>query len=137
MLSPSSSIYTTSRQEEEHDLVPDFKKSQTFINEPVSVVHKKITNPSMVPMKAKALTSTGDEKVGKKSLNGTVNSQVIVSRGGCNGGMSSISEYLMENIPGWHVEDFLESSNSIPFNGLSKVCVLSSKLFCGMVMNNC
>lgn len=118
-LSPTSAIYTTSHQEEQHDLVPDFNKSQTFINEPVSGVHK-VTNPSSIPTKAKALTGPANDKVGKKSSNGTASPQLAVGRGGCNGSMSSISEYLMENIPGWHVEDFLDSSNSTPFNAFSK-----------------
>lgn len=33
---------------------------------------------------------------------------------------SSISEYLMETLPGWHVEDFLDPSSSSPY-GLCKV----------------
>ncbi|KAK1391664.1 B-box zinc finger protein 21 [Heracleum sosnowskyi] len=89
-LSPTCAIYTASHQEEEHDLVPDFNKSQSFINKPVSGVDK-FTNP-----------------------------QLVVGRGDCNESVSSISEYLMENIPGWHVEDFLDSSNSTPFNAFCK-----------------
>jgi hypothetical protein len=34
---------------------------------------------------------------------------------------SSISEYLMETLPGWHVEDFLDSTYD-PF-GFCKVCI--------------
>ncbi|WOG91976.1 hypothetical protein DCAR_0311232 [Daucus carota subsp. sativus] len=48
----------------------------------------------------------------------SVDSPLIV---GCDGSTSSISEYLMENIPGWHVEDLLDSSNSTVFNGFSKI----------------
>jgi hypothetical protein len=33
---------------------------------------------------------------------------------------SSISEYLMETLPGWRVEDFLDPS--IAINGFCKVC---------------
>ncbi|KAL8127125.1 B-box zinc finger protein 21-like [Apium graveolens] len=119
-LSPTSAIYTPSNQEEEHNIVPDFNNSQTFVKKPVCGVHK-INSPPSIPVKAKALTGTVNERVCKKTSNGTVNPQLVVSRGGCNGSMSSISEYLMENIPGWHVEDFLDSSNSSsPFNGFSK-----------------
>lgn len=39
--------------------------------------------------------------------------------GGGSTSASSISEYLIETIPGWQVEDFLDSS-SVPF-GFSKV----------------
>lgn len=35
---------------------------------------------------------------------------------------SSISEYLMETLPGWHVEDFLDPSCSP--HGFCKVCTL-------------
>lgn len=127
-LSPTSAIYTTSNQEEEQDLVPDFNKSQSLINKAVSGAHK-ITNPPCIPLKAKALTGTVNEKVGRKSSNGIVSPQLVVGRGGCNGSMSSISEYLMENIPGWHVEDFLDSSNSTPFNSFSKVCIFFMNIF--------
>lgn len=34
---------------------------------------------------------------------------------------SSISEYLMETLPGWHVEDFLDSPSCSPY-GFCKVC---------------
>lgn len=34
---------------------------------------------------------------------------------------SSISDYLIKNIPGWQVEDFLDSPSSVNF-GFSKVC---------------
>jgi len=36
------------------------------------------------------------------------------------GSTSTISEYLMDTLPGWHVEDFLDSS--LPTYGFSKVC---------------
>lgn len=35
---------------------------------------------------------------------------------------SSISEYLMETLPGWHVDDFLDPSSSSPY-GFCKVCI--------------
>lgn len=40
------------------------------------------------------------------------------------GSTSSISEYLIETLPGWHVEDFLDSSTT-PF-GFCKVCINGS-----------
>lgn len=39
------------------------------------------------------------------------------------GSTSTISEYLIDTLPGWHVEDFLDSS--LPPFGFSKVCSLS------------
>lgn len=45
---------------------------------------------------------------------------------GGGGSASSISEYLMETLPGWHFEDFLDSSVSPPFVevGLSLLLLL-------------
>ena len=49
---------------------------------------------------------------------------------------SSISEYLMETLPGWHVEDFLDPS--FPSNGFCKVCstlfTLSTKNWQGLII---
>lgn len=46
---------------------------------------------------------------------------------------SSISEYL-EMLPGWHVEEFLNSS-TIPTNGFCKVCILCSFSSCISIFN--
>lgn len=45
---------------------------------------------------------------------------------GENSYTSSISEYL-QMLPGWHVEEFMDSS-AIPTNGFCKVCILCSFL---------
>lgn len=54
------------------------------------------------------------------SINNTSNSSIRSENQLPNdvGSTSSISEYLIETLPGWHVEDFLDSSNT-PF-GFSK-----------------
>lgn len=114
--SPTCAIYSASH------LVPDINKSHTFIKKPV------ITVPQLpyIPIKATHLTTTAGEKVGKQSsCCTTVNPQMINNGGGCNGSTSSISEYLMENLPGCHVEDLLEFSNSNHINGFFKVCKFS------------
>lgn len=57
------------------------------------------------------------------SING---GQLMTNGGGGGTGnvptSSSISEYLIEMLPGWHVEDFLDPSSS-PNYGFCKVCI--------------
>ncbi|KAM7518197.1 hypothetical protein LguiB_017159 [Lonicera macranthoides] len=55
--------------------------------------------------------SRDDEKLGVKSSS---NNEMMNGGGGSNGSTSSISEYLIDTLPGWHVEDFLDAS-STPF----------------------
>jgi hypothetical protein len=51
----------------------------------------------------------------KLELTNSNYSNEFVNGGGVNyGSTSSISEYLMDTLPGWHVEDFLDAS-STPF----------------------
>ncbi|KAA8528704.1 hypothetical protein F0562_036059 [Nyssa sinensis] len=66
-------------------------KSQNSISNPVSV-SPAILNPQPIA-KTSTTTATTDDK-----------------GGGQNQLTSSISEYLIEMLPGWHVEDFLDSS---------------------------
>ncbi|XP_068313880.1 B-box zinc finger protein 21 [Pyrus communis] len=81
----------------------DLKKHQPLTKESVSTASPPISNPNPPPVAAKNSTSTA-----------------AVNKGGGNlvGATSSISEYLIETLPGWHVEDFLDFS-SAPF-GFSK-----------------
>ncbi|CAK9140079.1 unnamed protein product [Ilex paraguariensis] len=45
------------------------------------------------------------------------NGGVSLNQEGASMATSSISEYLMETLPGWHIEDFLDPSSSSPFHG--------------------
>lgn len=84
--------------------------------------------------------SRDEEKLGVKSSS---NNEMMNGGGGSNGSTSSISEYLIDTLPGWHVEDFLDAS-STPF-GFYKVCFppfiffspwLSSFCFSNLNSNN-
>ncbi|GAB2267690.1 hypothetical protein Dimus_002673 [Dionaea muscipula] len=90
------------------DFVPDFKSSST---------KKPISLTPILNSKPRATTSN--------STNNDMNSLLIYGGAGGGGGgggtstsTSSISEYLMEMLPGWKVDDFLEPA-SAPF-ALSK-----------------
>ncbi|KAG9148042.1 hypothetical protein Leryth_003619 [Lithospermum erythrorhizon] len=95
--SPTSSITTSISNRVSYD-VPSFNP-QNSIKKPVSETPTNCFSQSSVK------TST----------------QVQVQGGGngelMNGSTSSISEYLIETLPGWHVEDFLDLSSA---NGFSK-----------------
>ncbi|XP_059637626.1 B-box zinc finger protein 21-like [Cornus florida] len=65
------------------DLVPNLKSDHSFVNQPISLPSTILNPPSTV--------SPITDKIGV-------------------GSTSSISEYLIETLPGWHVEDFLDSS---------------------------
>ncbi|CAK9178460.1 unnamed protein product [Ilex paraguariensis] len=84
------------------DVVPTMK-SQNVINKPISV-SPTISNPPP------PLPPIGDKGGGLDQMNS--------EEGGGKAETSSISEYLIEMLPGWHVEDFLDSSCS-PY-GFSK-----------------
>ncbi|KAL3514722.1 hypothetical protein ACH5RR_027439 [Cinchona calisaya] len=100
-LSAKSSLYSSSSPSECSDGVPTFNPHQdTVINKPVP------TNPTNI------------EK-------GTdFNADQMMTDGGDNNNKSpntsSIAEYLIEMLPGWHVEDFLDSSSSSPPFGFCK-----------------
>ncbi|KAM1387936.1 hypothetical protein ACFX2I_016122 [Malus domestica] len=82
----------------------DLKKHQPSTKKSVSAASPAISNPNPPPISVKNSTSTA-----------------AIDKGGGNsvGATSTISEYLIETLPGWHVEDFLDFSNA-PF-GFSKV----------------
>ncbi|GKV46988.1 hypothetical protein SLEP1_g53938 [Rubroshorea leprosula] len=112
-LSATAAVYTPPSG----DSVPDFKFHPLKMK-PVSV-SPVASNPSPV------------------AKNSTVAAANMAATGGDN--QFAISEYLMEVLPGWHVEDFLDSSSAppfgfcksndamLPFLGESNVITFSSK----------
>ncbi|XP_073276373.1 B-box zinc finger protein 20-like [Primulina huaijiensis] len=95
--SASSSLYDVS------DTVPSYTKPQDSKNKPVS---------TSIPFTSKSTTTqcTSLESCDEGHVQ-------FVSDGNVNGSVSAstISEYLMETIPGWHVDDFLDSSTAYGF----------------------
>ncbi|XP_059636709.1 B-box zinc finger protein 21-like [Cornus florida] len=82
------------------DSVPDLKKSQ----KPLSVI---LNPPSSITT-----------QVASDQQNQLVSGGVVEV--GVGPTSSSISEYLTETLPGWHVEDFLDYSTPAPSFGFSK-----------------
>ncbi|KAL5706634.1 hypothetical protein ACHQM5_024777 [Ranunculus cassubicifolius] len=72
-----------------------------------------ISHVSPVEQKQVASTSITTSKGG---FTAAVTAQSTTSEGGST---SSIAEYLIETLPGWHVEDFLDSSSALQ-NGFCK-----------------
>ena len=106
-LSPTSSLYSSSSVMDGCDVVLHLP-TQISSNKPTSLPSLVIlNNPPSLPK-----VPTIVDKFGR-------NNQVMNGVG--NGSTSSISEYLIEMLPGWHVEDFLDSSTT-PF-GFCKVCI--------------
>ncbi|KAJ0024930.1 hypothetical protein Pint_09059 [Pistacia integerrima] len=95
-LSAATTLYT-SFGNNGCDSVPDAKSQKSSIKKHVSV-----TPPSSNPSSNSKISNTTTTTMMSNSGN-----NLIVSEGG--GSTSSISEYL-EMLPGWHVEDFLDSS---------------------------
>ncbi|KAJ6412077.1 hypothetical protein OIU84_005191 [Salix udensis] len=113
-LSATSSVYMSSSSSvtSSGDLVPDSKSQkhppQQSIKKPVSVAPVN-SNPPTVPS-----TSSTNTVVNKGGDN------LVTSEGFGSTTSSTISEYLMETLPGWHVEEFLDSSPTTPF-GFCKI----------------
>ncbi|KAL3840263.1 hypothetical protein ACJIZ3_024854 [Penstemon smallii] len=107
--SPSSSLNNFSKS----DSVANIKsQDQELVKNPAFVPPSKSTTPST----AKS-TTVPDSTAAPVSFDKT-NSQ-LTSGMNLNGG-NSISEYLIDMLPGWHVEDFLDSSkigDGMPFWG--------------------
>ncbi|KAL4295929.1 hypothetical protein GQ457_12G030900 [Hibiscus cannabinus] len=91
-LSSTSAIYTSSNG---CDSVPEFK-SQSSVKNPVSSSPSNFNPSATIPAAAAVVNKSGGEN------------NLLASEG--DGSTSSISEYLIEMLPGWHVEDFLDSS---------------------------
>ncbi|KAB5568177.1 hypothetical protein DKX38_001970 [Salix brachista] len=110
-LSATSAVYTSSSSVTKNggELVPDSKsqQQQQSIKKPVSVAPVN-SNPATVP----SILST-NTVVNKGGNN------LVTNEGFGSATSSTISEYLMETLPGWHVEDFLDSSTT-PF-GFCKI----------------
>jgi len=113
-LSATSAVYVSSSSSVtiSGDLAPDSKsqkqQQQQSIKKPVSVAPVN-SNPPAVPSTLSANTvinKDGDNLVTSEGFGSTTS--------------STISEYLMETLPGWHVEEFLDSSFTTPF-GFSKM----------------
>ncbi|KAK6245491.1 hypothetical protein SCA6_008581 [Theobroma cacao] len=109
-LSATSALYTSSSSSSIASLstgcdsVPEFK-SQPSIKNPVSA---SPTNLNPFSLAKSSPVSTTAAAVTNKSGG----DNLLANEGG--GSTSSISEYLIEMLPGWHFEDFLDSS-SPPF----------------------
>ncbi|KAL5780604.1 hypothetical protein ACOSQ2_011341 [Xanthoceras sorbifolium] len=108
------------------DSVPDSKsqKHVSVVTAPVS------SNPYSMPR----ISTTTANTISNNS--GNINNNLQISESG--GSTSSISEYLIEMLPGWHVEDFLDSSSDtlsfcksndgvLPFDVEGKMSSFSSK----------
>lgn len=95
--------------------VPSLKKSTNYTNNNNNNKPRNISSISKVG----AAGGSGIPSVTNDSFHGQM---TTVNCGGCTS--SSISEYLIEMLPGWHVEDFLDPSTSPPF-GFCKVCIYS------------
>ncbi|XP_022766514.1 B-box zinc finger protein 21-like [Durio zibethinus] len=110
-LSATSALYTSSSSSSiaflsnVGDSVPECK-SQPLVKNPVSASPANF-NPSSLAKSSSVSTTTAAAVINKSS-----GDNLLAGEGG--GSTSSISEYLIEVLPGWHVEDFLDSS-SPPF----------------------
>lgn len=102
-LSATSSVYkptSESSSSSNQDLsVPGSSISNLPLKKPLSVPPQSNNNSKIQPF---SKISSGDAAVNQW------------------GSTSTISEYLIDTLPGWHVEDFLDSS--LPTFGFIKVC---------------
>ncbi|MBA0681954.1 hypothetical protein Goari_023720 [Gossypium aridum] len=98
-LSATSALY-------DGDFLPQFN-SQTLVNDPFSVSPVSF-NPSSAAMTTTATAAVINKNSGDNNL---LPSETCAS-------VSSISDYLIEMLPGWHVEDFLDSGFSKSDDGL-------------------
>ncbi|KAH7523552.1 B-box zinc finger protein 21 [Ziziphus jujuba] len=104
-LSAVSALYTSSALESGSDSasVPESKSEPSRNSFSVSpeISKDSFSVPKNPTLSSKAAT-IATKNVGNLLTN---------EEGGC-GSTSSISEYLIETLPGWHVEDFLDSSST-------------------------
>ena len=99
-LSATSALYRSSSSNAVSDSVSDPKSTSTqssSITKSVSSVSPPIPNPP--------------NSLPKNSTSSTATTTTTTINDDCTGLTSSISEYLIETLPGWHVEDFLNSSS--------------------------
>ncbi|KAK8642385.1 hypothetical protein V6N13_011729 [Hibiscus sabdariffa] len=84
------------------DSVPEFK-SPPLVKNPISASPADFIPPSLA--KSSSISATTAAAV---TSNKSTGDNLLATEDG--GSTSSISEYLIEMLPGWHVEDFLDSS---------------------------
>ncbi|TYI82167.1 hypothetical protein E1A91_D05G203400v1 [Gossypium mustelinum] len=107
-LSPTTAIYTSSSSSSVASLsnvghsVPEFK-SQQLVKNSVSASTPILNSTSLA--KSSSISTTSAAVTNNKSGGDNLLASVE------GGSASSISEYLIETLPGWHVEDFLDSSS--------------------------
>ncbi|GMI91303.1 B BOX 21, B-box domain protein 21, long hypocotyl under shade, salt tolerance homolog2 [Hibiscus trionum] len=98
-LSATSSLYTSSIASLSNvaDSVPEFKPA-LLVKNPISASPANFNPPSSISTKTAAAAVTNNKST----------RDLLPNEDG--GSTSSISDYLIEMLPGWHVEDFLDSS---------------------------
>ncbi|KAK6130995.1 hypothetical protein DH2020_035258 [Rehmannia glutinosa] len=113
-LSATSSLYSespSSAAESPSSSLTNSKSSNSNIkSQDLKIIQPVCLNPpSSTPSTAKGTTV---QSTPEKSNNNVE----LMNGGNLNGSVSasSISEYLIEMLPGWHVEDFLDSSSTSP-----------------------
>ncbi|KAI6688302.1 hypothetical protein NL676_025130 [Syzygium grande] len=93
------------------DVVPDFKSgASSSIKKPVSV-SATLSGPRKAAASAASAAAAASAAV-VNNKDGNNNSMLGGQESGSNGSTSSISEYLIEMLPGWHFEDFLDSCSA-------------------------
>ncbi|CAK9148241.1 unnamed protein product [Ilex paraguariensis] len=123
-LSATSALYSSSSTSSAKasttgsDAVPNLKP-QNSINTPVSA-SPTVSNPPSVFKTTIAAAEIVEKGVSNPPsvFKTTIAAAEIVEKGGGINQFTGISEYLIEMLPGWHVEDFLDSSSN-PY-GFSK-----------------
>ncbi|XP_030527345.1 B-box zinc finger protein 20-like [Rhodamnia argentea] len=114
-LSATSEVYTSAPSDASPsngcDLVPDFKsEASSSVKKPVSA-SGAISGPrKAAPSAASAAVAASTAMV--NNTDGINNSMLASQESGSNGSTSSISEYLIEMLPGWHFEDVLDSCSA-------------------------
>lgn len=108
-LSATSTVYTSSSPPtattslKSADATVTDPKPQPLIKRSVSTSSPAISNPPSMSKNSTLTTNTANSNKG---------GGIFVAHDGVGcGSTSSISEYLIETLPGWHVEDFLDFSS--------------------------
>lgn len=116
-----SSIHSVNELTQKHDrfLLTGVKLSTTSTNSSSSSVSTTTTTS----VKSNLVPSSLIEKSTTVSQTSTLKNMVMEEGEEEGSGGSSISKYLIETLPGWQVDDFLDSS-SVPFS-FSKVFIFS------------
>lgn len=137
-LSPTSSLYSEAATAASSVSSSAISVSNNNNNISINVVSDVSGVPNLKPKKSTNYTNKprniSNSKAGAAASgipsvtnDSSVPGQMMTSNCGGGGTSSSISEYLIEMLPGWHVEDFLDPSTSPPF-GFCKVCIYSYPL---------